>query len=213
MSLTITQYPGPPIGTNAYLVIDDATKRALVIDAPWQLAGTIRDAAAAVGATIETIFLTHAHWDHIGDAAVMQREYAVPVVAHRLQLDRLAAPGSSIMRLPVEIPPVTPDRLVDEGDTVTLGSTSFRVLHLPGHDPGHIALWSEADGVLLSGDVLFPNGHGRIDIPGANADDMARSLARLADFPPATVVYPGHGDPTTIAAEGWLAGFREAVTG
>jgi glyoxylase-like metal-dependent hydrolase (beta-lactamase superfamily II) len=83
-------------------------------------------------------------------------------------------------------------------------------MHLPGHDPGHIALYSEPDRLLLSGDVLFPNGHGRIDIPGASEADMAASLKRLAVLPGDVIVYPGHGLPTTIGGEPWLAEYKGA---
>jgi glyoxylase-like metal-dependent hydrolase (beta-lactamase superfamily II) len=112
------------------------------------------------------------------------------------------------MQLPAEIPAVYPDRWLNEGDLVPLGSHEFLVMHLPGHDPGHIALYSEPDRLLLSGDVLFPNGHGRIDIPGASQEEMAASLKRLTALPGDVVVYPGHGLPTTIGAESWLQGFK-----
>jgi hydroxyacylglutathione hydrolase len=88
---------------------------------------------------------------------------------------------------------------------VTLGEREFRVLHLPGHEPWHIALWSEPDNLLLAGDVLFPNGHGRTDLPGSDQRVMNRTLRRLLDMPAATVVYPGHGAPTTIGTEApWI---------
>jgi glyoxylase-like metal-dependent hydrolase (beta-lactamase superfamily II) len=81
-------------------------------------------------------------------------------------------------------------------------------MYLPGHDNAHIALYSEPDRVFLGGDVLFPGGHGRVDIPGSDPKDMEHSLARLVDLPPDTVVYPGHGATTTIGAEAWLQTYR-----
>src|SRR5690606_36233019 len=108
--------------------------------------------------------------------------------------------------LPVEIPPTTADETVDDGDEVTVGGHTFRVLHLPGHEPFHIGLWSEADHVLFGGDVLFPKGHGRTDIPGSDQAAMNATLKRLvAELPEDTVVYTGHGLPTSIGAEaGWI---------
>jgi glyoxylase-like metal-dependent hydrolase (beta-lactamase superfamily II) len=208
MSLTIQTFPAGPIETNAYLVIDDATKRALIIDAPMGATDDVVRAAEEAGATIDLIYITHAHWDHVGDAAEMKNRTGAPLLAHPLSAPGLTSPGSSALDLPFEIAPAAIDRLVADGETVELGETSFAIMHLPGHEPGHTALYSEADRVFLGGDVLFPNGHGRIDIPGASQADMAASLKRLAVLPGEVTVYPGHGLPTTIGAEPWLQSYR-----
>ena len=108
-------------------------------------------------------------------------------------------------RSPERSRPVQPDRLLEEGEAVALAPPAFRALHLPGHDPAHIALVAEPDRLFFGGDVVFPGGHGRTDIPGADQATMDRSLTRLVDLPPDTVVYPGHGLPTTIGAEAaWI---------
>lgn len=209
MTLTVRAFPAGPIATNAYLVTDRVTNRALVVDAPIDVTETIIAAAEAGGATIERIVITHTHWDHIGDAAALKVRTGVPLAAHPLAVDRLATPGSALFELPVEIPPVSPDDLLGDGDTVGLGEHRFTVLHLPGHDTAHIALYSEPDRIFLGGDVLFPNGHGRTDIPGSDQETMNRSLARLLDLPDDVTVYPGHGEPTTIGRERpWLEGLR-----
>jgi glyoxylase-like metal-dependent hydrolase (beta-lactamase superfamily II) len=165
-------------------------------------------ATAQLGARIGLIVITHAHWDHIGDAAMLRERTGAPLAAHPLAVDRLGHPGSALFELSQPIPPVTPDRLLNEGDTVTVGRHSFHVLHLPGHDQAHIVLYSEPDRLFLGGDVLFPGGHGRVDIPGSDPATMNASLTRLVDMPPDVVVYPGHGAPTTIGAEVWLQGVR-----
>jgi glyoxylase-like metal-dependent hydrolase (beta-lactamase superfamily II) len=92
-----------------------------------------------------------------------------------------------------------------------LGNETFRVLHLPGHDPSHIALYHDGSRALLGGDVLFPGGHGRTDLPGADQAVMNDSLRRLVEeLPPTTTVLPGHGAPTTIGNEApWIALLRE----
>ena len=205
MTLQVHTLEAGPIQTNAYLVGDEETKEALIVDAPHGVTAELTAAAEAAGWRIAQIVITHAHWDHIADAAALREATGAPLAAHPLAVERLAAPGSARFDLPFAIPPVRPDRLLEEGDTVTLGAHAFRVLHLPGHDPAHIVLFGEADRLFFGGDVVFPGGHGTTEVPGADQATMDRSLARLVDLPPDTVVYPGHGLPTTLGAEAaWL---------
>lgn len=203
--LEIRQIPGGPLETNAFLVIDPASRTALLIDAPPESHDAVREAVSAAGVTVERIVLTHTHWDHIVDADALRASLDASLLAHPKAAARLAAPGSSIMDIPYTIDPIALDGHLDDGDTVPLGEHTFAVLFLPGHDPSHIGLYSEADRVLLGGDVLFPGGHGRIDIPGADEQQMLRTLARLLELPDDVTVYPGHGAATTIGAErGWM---------
>ena len=208
MGITIQTFPAGPIDTNAYLVSDDESHEALIIDAPYGVTATITAAATTAGLHISRIVLTHAHWDHIADAAALAAATGAPIAAHPLATPRLAEPGSTLMDLPFTIPPVTADEALNDGDEVRLGTTVFQVLHLPGHDPAHIVLHAASANAFLGGDVVFPNGHGRIDIPGADEAAMQRSLTRVAALPPDTVIYPGHGATTTIGAEPWLLALR-----
>jgi hydroxyacylglutathione hydrolase len=204
MAIEILTFPAGPIETNAYLVLD-GQGRAMAIDAPGDVTETMLGAASATGSTIEAIVITHPHWDHIQDAAALKTATGATVYAHPGAQAKLAEPGSTMFRLPAPIPPVTADVEIDEGDTVTLGGETFDVWFLPGHEPSHIVLLHAASGTVLGGDVLFPRGHGRVDLPDADPAAMRRSLARLAALPAETIVYPGHGAPTTIAAEAdWL---------
>src|SRR5262249_2527386 len=158
MTLSISTFPSGPIETNAYLVVDDETKDALIIDAPPDVTAPILAAARENGVSVKLIVITHPHWDHIGDAATLQAKSGAPLAAHPDAVKRLAQPASALMQLPIVIPPSTPDRLLTEGDSVQLGAHRFTVMHMPGHEPSHIALYSEPDRVFLGGDVLFPNG-------------------------------------------------------
>lgn len=211
MPLEIVAFAGGPVATNAYLVADTATGDALVIDAPHDTAQTIVDVAARRGWTIRRIVITHTHWDHIADAHALAAATKAPLAAHPLAVERLADPSSPFGELPVPVPPVQTDETLIEGETVTLGETVFAVLHLPGHDPAHIALYNADNGVLLSGDVLFPAGHGRTDLPGSDQEVMNETLRRLVDeLPPETAVLPGHGAATTIGGEApWIGMLRQ----
>jgi hydroxyacylglutathione hydrolase len=207
MSLEIVTFPSGPIETNAYLVADTETGDALIIDAPADVTTDIVAEADRRGWRIGQIVITHTHWDHVADAKALTEATEAPLAAHPLAEAPLANPTPLVGELPVEVPPVATNQALEDGDTVTLGGYTFQVMHLPGHDPAHIALLDAEHGVLLSGDVLFPNGHGRTDIPGTDQADMNRSLHRIvAEAPANTVVYPGHGAPTTVGAETrWIA--------
>ncbi len=198
MALTITQFPAGPIETNAYLVVDDATNDAIVIDAPPDSVDLIAGGIARTGANVRSIVITHGHWDHIADTNGLARALNVPVYAHAGVVDRITNPAGDF---PVEIPAATVDHQLDEGDVVMVGSHSFTVLFVPGHDEGHIALYDAEAQVFLGGDVLFPGGHGRTDIPGSDQAVMNRTIKRLLALPDDVVVYPGHGETTTIGAE------------
>jgi glyoxylase-like metal-dependent hydrolase (beta-lactamase superfamily II) len=211
MALEIVTFAGGPVQTNAYLVADPETGEALVIDAPHETAREIVDEAARRGWRIGQIVITHTHWDHVADAKALKEATGAPLLAHPLAEERLADPSSPFGELPVEVPPVSMSGPLNDGDSVTLGGYTFRVMHLPGHDTAHIALVNADERIFLGGDVLFPGGHGRTDIPGTDQAVMNRSLRRLVEeLPEATTVYPGHGATTTIGAEApWIRLLRE----
>ncbi len=202
MTLEIVTIPAGPIETNAYLVGDTATGKALLIDAPYEATRPVLDEAARRGWTIDQIVITHTHWDHVADALSLTEETGAPLLAHPLAVEPLANPQSLLGDFPVPVPAVETTTTLDDGATVTLGESTFLVLHLPGHDPAHIALYNDDARVLLGGDVLFPGGHGRTDLPGTDQSTMNASLRRLvAELPGETTVLPGHGAPTTISRE------------
>jgi glyoxylase-like metal-dependent hydrolase (beta-lactamase superfamily II) len=211
MPLEIVTLVGGPIETNAYLVADPETREALLIDAPHETTEAIVQEAARRGWTIRQIVITHTHWDHVADAKALKEATGATLVAHPLAVEPLANPDSLFAVLPVEVPPVMTDGTLDDGDTVALGGHTFTVMHLPGHDTSHIALVDENQEIFLGGDVLFPGGHGRTDLPGADQAVMNASLRRLvAELPETTTVLPGHGAATTIGAEApWIKLLRE----
>lgn len=207
MPLEIVVFPAGPVQTNAYLVADSDSGEALVIDAPHEATEAIVSEAERRGWQIGQIVITHTHWDHVADAKALTEATHAPLAAHPLAESALANPVPLVGELPVEVPPVATNQSLEDGDAVTVGAYTFRVMHLPGHDPAHIALVDAEAGVMLGGDVLFPGGHGRTDLPGTDQAVMNQSLRRLvAELPGETTVFPGHGQTTTIAAETpWIA--------
>lgn len=189
-----------PFEENCYLVVDAAASRSVLVDPGDEgerLVAMIRDS----GTTLDAIWLTHAHIDHIGAINVVRREYPVPVRLHPLDLpfyESLSARAAEMYRVPWDQPDVatTP---VDEGDVLTCGALEFTVMHVPGHAPGHVSY--NGSGIALSGDLLFAGSIGRTDLPLADPYAMDASLERFATLPASTHVYPGHGPATTIGRE------------
>ena len=212
MPLTIQSFAAGPLETNAYLVADDETGEAILVDAPPGVTDELLAAVQAGGFRVARIVITHAHWDHVVDAARLRAATGVPLAAHPLAKERLADPGRPQIDVPLEIAPVAPDEWLDEGASVAVGNHVFSVLHVPGHDPAHIALYNAAARILIGGDVFFPGGHGTTEIPLADQTAMDRSIARLVALPADVTVYPGHGRPTTIGAEtAWTEPIRKRV--
>ncbi len=199
--MEILTFEAGPLATNAYLARDEEAHAALVVDAPPEVAADLLDAVRRAGDAVALIVLTHAHWDHIVDTAELKATLEAPVAAHPASRSQLEQPATSIVAVPYRIEPIVPDRWLEEGDVVEVGRYRFQVLHTPGHAPGQISLYEPEARVLFGGDTLFPGGFGRVDLPGASAEETLATLRRLLDLPDGVVVYPGHGRPTTIGAE------------
>lgn len=195
--LEVIQIAAGPIETNAFLVMDRDAGQALIVDAPPEVEIELDGEIVEHGVRPVALVITHTHWDHIGDVAAVADRYAVPVLVHELERERLERPSGG----PVDIPPAKVDRTLADGDEVALGSHRFVVLHTPGHSPGQISLYSEGDGLMFGGDTLFPNGYGRVDIPGASEEETLATIRRLLALPDSLKVYTGHGLPTTIGKE------------
>lgn len=198
--MLIETFPSGPVTTNAYLVADEDAGETWVIDAPPDSARAVLDAAAAHGWRVVSLINTHGHWDHIVDNAAVMAETGVPLLIHAADEPLITEPRRMGRPL-AAVTPTKADRYLAEGDTLSLGRYTFTVWHTPGHSPGGVVLYEPTTGTLIAGDTLIPGGHGRIDIPGASEEEIRASIARLATLPPETLVYPGHGAPTTIGAE------------
>lgn len=181
MTATVTKLgPLGPYDNNAYIILDSATKKSIVVDAPI---GSERTVEAARDTDVQMIVVTHRHGDHWAEIDLLTQRLAAPVFCH--EGDR--APYATKVS----------DTLGD-GAEITLGESVVRVIHTPGHTPGSICLL--VGGVLISGDTLFPGGPGHSDSAQALRQLVGSIVSKLLTLPEDTAVYPGHGDSTTIGA-------------
>ena len=196
--LAVDRFELGPARTNGYVVRADlAAKEAVVVD-PGGGAAELRLELARAGAGCVAILITHCHWDHLGGVADLAEGTGAAV--------HMAADEALVLERPsdyfpgVSIRPYKPDVLLEGDETLELAGITFETLRVPGHSPAHLAYY--ADGCLFSGDVLFAGSVGRTDLPMSDWDTLVDSIRLLMErFPPDTVVYSGHGPPTTLGAE------------
>ncbi len=196
-----------PLQSNCYILVDELTGRAAVIDPGGDDEQITRELAAQDVEAI-AIFCTHGHPDHVAAAnRLLQRTSAGAVYMHPdevVMFSRYVLPELGEVQLPA---------LTEyaDGDGIGIGKLTLRVVHTPGHSPGSVCLAVDEEKVLFTGDLIFAGSIGRTDLPGGNESQMRASLRRvIEEFPEDTVLYPGHGPQSTLAEElasnPWLAG-------
>ncbi len=198
MAPVVDRYELGPLGTNCYVVRSErGAAEAAVVD-PGGDAATLRLELARMGAHCAGILVTHSHWDHLGGVAELAEGTGAKVYMAEQEAPVLERPEDYYPGVPVR--PYTPDVLLAGDETIDLAGITFETVLVPGHSPAHLAF--HADGCLFSGDVLFAGSVGRTDLPFADWDTLLESIRTLVErFPPETVVYSGHGPPTTLGAE------------
>ena len=182
-----------PIGTNCYILEDDQTNLAAVID-PGDEPELIQEALEKEGVEVRYLLLTHGHYDHTTAVPALHRVYPqADIYIH--QADANGA-GSPLFPLAGEVDDL---KLYDEGDVIRLGDHEIQVLHTPGHSPGSVTL--KVEDVLFTGDTLFAGSCGRTDLRGGSYEQIMQSLKRLGELKGDFHVCPGHEATSTLERE------------
>lgn len=196
--------PVTPFQQNCSLIWDEQTMQGAVVDP----GGDIERILAAIkskGVSVEKILITHGHLDHAGHAADLARRLSVKIEGpHKDETFWLERLGNDQGRMfgfpPGEV--FTPDRWLEDGDTVTLGNETLQVFHCPGHTPGHVVFYSPTAELAIVGDVLFRGSIGRTDFPKGNHADLINAIrSKLFTLPDDVEFIPGHGPMSTIGDE------------
>ena len=196
-----------PFGENMYILWDEASLEAAIVDP-----GMMRDGEREMLSrfitdkklTVKHVLLTHLHLDHATGARWLADQTGADVCASALD----APLGQDLKRqveefgLNIECEPLTIDRNLAEGDTLTLGNEIIQVLHVPGHSPGGLAFYLPQSALLIAGDTIFNGSVGRTDLMGGDMAQLLNSIReKILPLPDETVIASGHGPTTTVADE------------
>ncbi|WP_367483738.1 MBL fold metallo-hydrolase [Snodgrassella alvi] len=203
MALQIQVIPVTPFQQNAALLWDDVSREAVLTDVGGE-AERLLSAVSQHQLKLQAIWLTHGHLDHASGVANLTEQQSVPVLGPHQSDDYWLQALPEITAnygFPVS-KPLTPTRWLEDGDELSVGEHKFIVYHIPGHTPGHVVFYSQANNLLIAGDVLFRESIGRTDFPGGNHADLIHGIqSKLLTLPDSTRVLPGHGPMTTIGHE------------
>ena len=194
-------------GINTYVVYDPEEKEAAIIDPGMsrkQDFDALENFIGREGLKVTHLINTHLHIDHAIADNWVKAKYGVPVEAHAddAMLGERIKQQAQMFGVQAEDVAVEIDRPLKEGDIIKIGSGELKVVHVPGHSPGSICLYDEADSFVIVGDALFQGSIGRTDLPGGNHRQLVDAIKnKLLTLPKETMVLSGHGDATTIGRE------------
>ncbi|WP_396589381.1 MBL fold metallo-hydrolase [Bermanella sp. R86510] len=195
--------PVTPFQQNCSIIWCDQSREAAVVD-PGGDMPLIQKTIDDLGVTVKQIFLTHCHIDHAGVTKDMSEAYSAPIIGphkeEQFWIDML--PQQAAMFNFPQAKMFSPDRWLDQGDSVSIGHESLDVLHCPGHTPGHVVFHSAASKLAIVGDVLFMGGIGRTDFPKGDHQTLIDAIqSKLFVLDDDTQFIPGHGPMSTIGHE------------
>lgn len=188
------------LGVNCYIVIDEETKACIAVDVgaePYKIISFIEEEKL----DLKAIILTHGHYDHIGGCLEVKDKFKAPIICGENEVDFLKNADANLAKMFGDDLVVRADESLKDNEEYKFGALSFRVIETPGHTPGGICLYFEKEGVLFSGDTLFFCSVGRTDFYMGNTNQLLNSLKRLAGLDDGVIVYPGHGQQTSIGFE------------
>jgi hydroxyacylglutathione hydrolase len=201
--MKIVVIPVTPYQQNCSLIICEETKKAAIVD-PGGESTRILSAIKNHQVTVDKIILTHGHLDHVGGTEALLTTLNVPVIGPEKEdafwMDQLEM-QSTMFGFP-HTSSFLPTQWLEEGDVVEVGNIKLQVLHIPGHTPGHVALYDAISKQVIVGDILFNGAIGRSDFPRGNHQQLIAGIKqKLLSLPEETTVFPGHGPTTTIGRE------------
>lgn len=188
--------------TNCYIVVDEKSKEAMVID-PGAESEKIIEMLDILDANLKYIFLTHCHADHIGAVDALQEAKGGKILISREDSTGLHDTSISLTYYTeTHNPEMDPDSRVDDGDLIHVGDLEFRVIATPGHTKGGLCLYCPEEDMIFTGDTIFSGTWGRTDLPTGSIEDIMDSITqKILILPENTIVYPGHGKSTLIKEE------------
>ncbi|NLK00975.1 MAG: MBL fold metallo-hydrolase [Clostridia bacterium] len=198
-TIRVNIFPEGSFETNCYLVADPKSKEGLIID-PGAQGEKIIESAKKQDMKILYIVNTHAHFDHIGADEIVKEAFGAEILVHSMDEEMMKSPELNFSCMGTESKSPNPDRLLEDNEEISLGETTLKILHTPGHTPGGICLLT--DNEIFTGDTLFAGSVGRTDLPGGSYEQLMSSIEkRLKPLPGYLKVYPGHGPATTMEEE------------
>ncbi len=201
-NMKMKQFVVGPVQTNCYVVINTETQECIVVD-PGDKGDSIAYTLRNDGLKPVAILLTHGHFDHICGVNEVKKAFGIDVYVHERDSELISDPekNDSLMFIGKGVS-VEADKLLHGGEQLDFAGFKIDVLHTPGHTPGSVCYYIKEKGVLLSGDTLFQMSVGRTDLPGGSMSSLVSSLKeKVITLPEDTVVYPGHGEATSIEVE------------
>lgn len=205
--MKITRFPVNPFVVMTYILWTDDGGEAAIVD-PGMMRDKEREMIAHFIAEhhlkIKHVLLTHIHIDHVSSAEWMAQTYSAPIegcVGDEPLIATLPM-QAAFFHLRIDMNPFTINKYLSDGDSIMLGDEEIKVLHTPGHSLGSLSFYLPQSGFVVTGDALFQGSIGRTDLVGGDFDTLIKSIKqKLLTLPHETVVYPGHGDETTIGDE------------
>lgn len=202
MSIIIEKYPLGMVRTNCYMIYNDDTKQAVIVD-PADNGAYIKSKLEEKGLTIQAVLLTHGHFDHIMAAEYLRKTYQVPIMAHEREKEILENANHNLSgAMGGDSFSLKADDFLKDGDCLELIGTKITVLYTPGHTIGGVCYFFEKENFLISGDTLFQGSVGRTDFPTGSMSTLIHSIKeKLSILGDDVVVYPGHEEETSIGRE------------